>query len=112
METNESILEPLIERVEEYSKSSFELLKLKVVDKTADVVSTVFSRIILIPVLMLIVISLSIAGGLWWGELLGKTYYGFLFIAALYAVASIVLFLLGPKIKSRACNFLITQILK
>ncbi len=112
METNESILEPLIERAEEYGKTSFELLKLKAVDKTADVVSTIFSRIILIPVLMLIVVSLSIAAGLWLGELLGKTYYGFLIIAAVYAISGLILFFLGPKIKSRACSFIITQILK
>ena len=37
METNLSLIEPLLERAEQYSKTSIELIKLRLVDKTAAV---------------------------------------------------------------------------
>ncbi len=112
METKENLLEPLLEKAEEYGKTSFELLKLKTVDKTADVISTIFSRVILLPVLMLVIVCLSIAAALWLGGILGRTYYGFLIMAAIYAITCAILFFLTPRIKSKASSFIITQILK
>ena len=41
MKEKENILEPLWERAEDYGKTSLELLKLKSIDKTSDVVSTI-----------------------------------------------------------------------
>ena len=37
MEDKVNLLEPLLEKVEAYSKTSFELIRLKALDKTADV---------------------------------------------------------------------------
>jgi len=112
METKENILEPLLERVEEYGKTSFELIKLKSADKAADVASTVFSRLVLIPAVMLFVVTLNIACALWLGDILGKVYYGFLIIAGVYAVICFILYFSFPKIKAKASSFIITQILK
>jgi len=112
METKENMLEPLLERVEEYGKTSFELIKLKAASKTADVVSTIFSRLVLIPAFMLLIVTLSIACALWLGDILGKAYYGFLIVAALYAFICGILFFLSPKIKAKTSSFIITQILK
>ena len=44
METKLNLIEPLLERAEVYGKTSFELLKLKSLDKTADLASTLVSR--------------------------------------------------------------------
>jgi hypothetical protein len=112
METKENILEPLLERVEEYSKTSFELIKLKSAGKTADIVSAIFSRLVLIPALMLLIISLSIACALWLGDVLGKAYYGFLIVAGMYAIICCILYFFAPKIKAKTSSFIITQILK
>ena len=44
MENRSIFIEPLLERVEEYGKTSFELYKLKAISQTAKLVSTLVSR--------------------------------------------------------------------
>ncbi len=111
METKSTLIGSLIERIEEYSKTSLELLKLKTLDKAANVTSSLFSRLFLIVVLLFSVLSLNIAISLWIGEILGKDYYGFLTVAAIYFVIGIILFFIHPWIKNRISNSIIKQIL-
>ena len=111
MDAKPNLIEPLLERAEQYGKTSFEILKLKALDKTADITSTVVSRLLLILVLSLFVITLNIALALWLGELLGKNYYGFLIVAGCHSIAAIILLLVHPFIKSRVSNVFINQIL-
>jgi hypothetical protein len=40
MEENKKLIESLLEKATEYGKTSFELVKLKALDKTSDVVSS------------------------------------------------------------------------
>jgi hypothetical protein len=111
MDPKASMIETLLERTEDYSKTSLELLKLKSLDKTADVTSSLISRSIFIVVLSLFALTLNIAISLWLGDLMGKNYYGFLVIASFYALIAIALLFLHPLIKSRLTNSLIKQIL-
>lgn len=111
MEAKASLIEPLLERAEQYSKTSFELLKLKSLDKTADITSKLISRLLLVIVLLFFALTVSIAIALWLGELLGKNYYGFLVVASFYGLIGIVLFFMHPLIKARVNNSIITQML-
>jgi hypothetical protein len=111
METKISLVEPLLERAEQYGKTYFELLKLKTLDKTADISSGLISRLFLAAVFSLFAIILNIALALWLGDLLGKNYYGFFIVAGFYAIAGTVLFFIHPFIKARVNNSIITQIL-
>jgi hypothetical protein len=111
MHTKPTMIEPLIERVEEYSKTSFELIKLKSLAKTAEVTSTLISRSLLVIVLSFFALTLNIAIALWLGDLLGKSYYGFLIISSFYALIAIILFLIHPMIKGRISNSIISQML-
>ncbi|MBA3704362.1 MAG: hypothetical protein H0W84_00235 [Bacteroidetes bacterium] len=111
MESKASILEPLIERAEEFGKTSLELLKLKSIDKTAAVASTIISRLYLAIIVSLFMLTLNIAIALWLGDLLGKLYYGFFVVAAFYGLFAIVLFFIHPYIKARTNTSLITQLL-
>ncbi len=111
METIENLIEPLLERVENYGKTSFELLKLKSLDKTADVASTLISRSLLVIVISLFAITLDIAIGFWLGDWLGKNYYGFLIVASLNGLIGIILFFLHPVIKARVKNLIIKKLL-
>ncbi|HTA26955.1 MAG TPA: hypothetical protein VK809_04160, partial [Bacteroidia bacterium] len=65
MESKENLLEPLLERAEEYGKTSFELLKLKSADKVAEIVSGIISRSLLILVLSFFLLSVNTAAALW-----------------------------------------------
>ena len=46
MEENTNLIESLLERVTEYGKTSYDLVKLNVVDKTSDGISSLLSHII------------------------------------------------------------------
>jgi len=104
------LIEPLLEKAESYSKTSFELLKLKAVDKTADLSSTLASRALFTIIVSLFAFTVNIAVALWLGELLGKAYYGFLVVASCYALAGIIVLAIHPFIKTRVNNAVIKQL--
>lgn len=109
METKTSIFEPLLEKVEQYGKTNLELLKLKSLDKTADVTSTLISRAIVAIILSLFALTLNIGLAFWIGDLLGKNYYGFFIVASFYALIGIILCIIHPFIKARIQNSIIKQ---
>ena len=110
MDSQTNLIEPLLEKVETYAKTSFELLRLKALAKTADVTSTLFSRSLFILLVSFFAFTINIAVALWLGDVLGKTYYGFLIVAGFYALASIILLIVHPSIKIRVNNTIIRQL--
>lgn len=109
METNTESIHQLLTRAEEFSKTNLELLKLKSIDKTADVGSTLFSRLLLIQAICLFLLTLTIAISIWLGELLGKDFYGFFIMACIYGIIGVILLILHPKIKLKVGNEIIIQ---
>ncbi len=110
METQKNLIDPLFEKAEAYGKTSFELLRLKALDKTADVTSTLFSRLLFILLAAVFAFTINIAIALWIGDLLGKAYYGFFIVAGFYALAAIVILIVHPSIKTRVNNTIIKQL--
>ena len=110
MEVKINTIEPLLARVEEYGKTSIELLKLKSLDKTADVTSTLISRLLFMVIILIFAFSLNIAAALWLGNRLGKNYFGFLLVAAFYALIGTILFFTQHKIKIRINNLMISYL--
>lgn len=110
MDSQTNLIEPLLEKVETYAKTSFELLRLKALAKTADVTSTLFSRSLFILLVSFFAFTINIAVALWLGDVLGKNYYGFLIVAGFYALASIILLIVHPSIKIRVNNTIIRQL--
>ena len=107
------MIESLVERVEVYSKTTFELSKLKVLEKTSHVAASLASRVCVIIVIFLFALALNIGIALLLGEILGKLYYGFFIVAAFYLVAGIVLYIFLLKwIKKPLSDFIITQSLQ
>lgn len=111
MESKAFLIEPLFERVEEYGKTSLELIKLKSVSKSADLASTFLSRVILTVIIFLFAITLNTGVALLLGEVLGKAYYGFLAVAGFYCLVGIVLYFVHPSIKAQFKNLLISKML-
>lgn len=112
MEDKTDLIESLIEKAETYGKTSFEAFKLKTVEKTSDVVSTLVSRGTFILVLSMFTIIINVGFALWLGDILGKTYYGFFCMAGFYGITGIIVyFFLHRWIKKRISNSLIRQIL-
>jgi uncharacterized membrane protein len=111
MEDTKEHIEPLLQKAEAYSKTSLKILQLKVVEKTAEVTAAFISRLLLIAAISFFLIAVNTALALWLGELLGKTYYGFLLLGLLYAVVAAILSLLQPLLKGKIGNLIITQLL-
>ena|ERR1051326_3462351 len=112
METKYNSVELLIETAEEYGKTSVELYRLKTIDKFADIISSLVSKLTVIIAFILFFLILNIGTSLWIGNVLGKTYLGFFIVAAFYALIAIILYLFKNKwIKSPLRNSIITQTL-
>ncbi len=86
MEASTNLIEPLLQTFKDYGKTSLELVKLKSIDKTADILSTVIARLCFILTLLIFLITLNIAIALWIGDMMGKSYEGFLIVAGFYAI--------------------------
>lgn len=112
MESKIDFIEPLFERAEAYGTTSYELIKLKAVDKTADIVSTFISRGAVVLVLSMFMIIANFGLALWIGDLLGKTYFGFFCVAGFYLLLGIVLyFFMHKAIKKNISNSIVLQML-
>ena len=113
METTTSKVELLFERTEEYTKTSFDLAKLRALETTTAVVTSMLSKgsVVIMVVLFVLVFNVGIA--LLIGDLLGKAYYGFFIVAAFYLLAALIShFFLHIWIKKPISNLIITQALQ
>lgn len=112
-EQSSGLIESLIEKGEQYGKTTLELLKLKTLDKSADVVSNLVSWLIVLIFAVLFFLILNIGVALWIGELLGKSYYGFFAISGFYALLAILFGIFRKQwIKNPVNNSIITQVLE
>jgi hypothetical protein len=112
MESPTDQIELLFEKTKHYTQTSVELYKLKVIDKSADIISTLVARIAIGLFLVLFIITINIGIALWIGDALGKTYLGFLIVSGFYGLVSLVLYVMRDKwIKSPLRNSIIIQAL-
>ncbi len=113
MTDNAKPLETLFERAEDYSKTTLKLLKLNAIDKSADVVSSLVSRLAVIMTLVLSVIIINIGLALWIGKLLGESFYGFIVIGLFYALLALLIHLFRHEwVKYPVSNTIIKQLMK
>ncbi len=113
MEDSSHLIEPLFERVSDYGKTSIELLKLKAIDKTSDVVSTLIPNYFVLILVAFFVLFMSLAAAFWLGDLLGRDYYGFLILGGFYAVTALCFrFLLNKRLKKYFYEYIVNQALK
>jgi phosphoglycerol transferase MdoB-like AlkP superfamily enzyme len=112
MEDNTKLIETLIEKATDYGKTSFELAKLKTLNKTSDIASSLIPHSIVFVFFASFLIFVNFGLAFWLGEILGNTYYGLFIIAAFYLIAALVLhFFFHKRIKTLIWNFIIKQAL-
>ena len=113
MEDTTKLIETLLENTVEYGKTSLELLKLKALDKTSDVVSTVIPHTVVFVLIIAFMLFFNLGLAFWLGEILGNIYFGFFVVAAFYGISAIVLhFFMHKWFKKLICNYFIKQVLK
>jgi hypothetical protein len=91
MESPENALASLLEKAEEYGRTSFELYNLKLMETLSVVVTVLAVRFSVALVLVLFFALLSTGIALLLGGLLGKTFYGFFVLAGFYLLIGILL---------------------
>ena len=112
MEEKAILLETLLEKTEAYVKTNVDLFKLKAIDKSAEVVSSLAAKLIMVIVGSLIVIIANIGLALWIGDVMGKSYYGFFMVAFFYLVVLIIIYAFSKTlIKDRVSDSMISQLL-
>jgi hypothetical protein len=113
MEDNTKLIESLLERTAEYGKASFELVKLKALDKTSDAVSSLIPHSVVLVLVAVFMLFLNLGLAFWLGEILGRTFYGFFVVAAFYGIFGIVLhFFMHDRLKKIIGNYFIKHVLK
>lgn len=113
MKNYETPLELLLEKAEDYGNTTIELMKLKAINKSADIFSSLALKIVFFAIVALFIVIANVGVALWIGDLLGKPYYGFFIVAACYGLAAILLrSYLYDWVKVPISNFIITQMLK
>ena len=113
MEDNTKLIESLLERTAEYGKASFELVKLKALDKTSDAVSSLIPHSVVVVLVAVFMLFLNLGLSFWLGEILGKTFYGFFVVAAFYGLIGIVIhFFMHNWLKKLVFNYIIKHMLK
>ena len=112
MNTMESIRE-LVDKSKDYLETKIELTKLKTIDKSADIISTVIVMVFMIFIGTLFIIFISTALALMLGKWLGAWYVGFLIVGGLYAILLLLIYIQRDKwIKTPIANGLIHKMLK
>ena len=113
MEDNAKLIESLLERATEYGKTTYELVKLKALDKTSEVVSSFIPHSVVFVLIALFMLFVNLGLAFWLGEILGKTFYGFLVVAAFYGLIGIVIhFFMHKWLKKLVFNYIIKHMLK
>jgi hypothetical protein len=113
MEDNTKLIESLLEKVTDYGKTTLELAKLKALDKTSDVVSSMLPRVFICVLTATFILFISVGLAVWLGEILGRIFFGFFLVGAFYGMAGIIIhFFMRDWLKKVVRNNFIKQVLK
>jgi hypothetical protein len=113
MEDNVNMFEARYEKVVDYGKTSYELTKLKAIEKTADVVSSFIPHSIVFVLISFFVLSLNLGLAFWIGELLDKVAYGFFIVAGFYFIAGLIThYFFHDRLKRIFGNYVIKLLFK
>ncbi|MCG6190951.1 MULTISPECIES: hypothetical protein [Maribellus] len=106
-------IESLLESAADYGKTSYELVKLKTINKTSDVVSSLIPHAVVFLVLTSFLLFLNLGVAFWLGEIFGNMFYGFFVVASFYGIIGLVLhFFMHDRIKKKISDYIVKQALK
>lgn len=106
-------IKTLIDKSKDYLETKIELTRLKTIDKSADVLSTVVVTVSMLIVSFLLILFISLAIALFLGKMLGAYHYGFFIMGGFYAIILLLIYVNREKwIKTPIANELISKMLK
>lgn len=105
-------MELLYEKAKRYTETSIELYKLQAVDKSADIISSLVSRLAIGFAVAMFTLFLNIGISILLGDLLNNMYLGFFIVSSIYLVLAIVLYAFKESIlKVPVTNLVIGKLL-
>ena len=112
MEENKSAIEELEERLEVYIRTNVELYKLKALDKSSDIGSSLifYSVVALMGVVFVLILSIGMAH--WIGGILSSVYLGFLAVAGVYLITLLIFLMARKPLERNIKNSIIRRGLK
>jgi hypothetical protein len=100
MEENENqtgTIGSLFETAGDYVETRIDLFKLKIADKSTEIIASLTGVIIIALITMVGFVILNIGLCLWLGDLTGKVYYGFFIVGGFYLLVAVLVFWLKEK---------------
>lgn len=102
----------LIEKIEQYLKTSLDILKLNSVEKSAEIISSIITGVLLFILFVLFTLFINIGLSLFIGKLLNNNYLGFLILSLFYLILGIFLYIFRHQlVKSPISNLIISKLL-
>jgi len=112
MTTQTSSLKSLLQQSHEYLETRYDLVRLKTIDKSSDVLSSTATFIIITVAVLFFLMMASIGLALYLGYLFDSLYLGFFCVAGFYLLVVIILFATRKQlIKTPIYNSIIRKIL-
>jgi|SRR5579863_2561668 len=106
-------IETLIKKSGEYLETKIELTKLKAVNTSSDVLSTLIYLILKILIIFLFIGFISVAIAILISKTLGEYYLGFSIVAGFYLIVLLIVYIQRKNwIKGPIANSLINKMLK
>ena len=106
-------IKTLIDKSKDYLETKIELTRLKTIDKSADVLSTVVVTVSMLFVSFLLILFISLAVALFLDKMLDAYHYGFFIMSGFYAIILLLIYVKREKwIKTPIANELISKMLK
>ena len=111
--THNQEIETLIDRAGDYIDTRLDLIRLKAINTTSDVVSSITAKSVVVIFAIIFLIAINIGLALLIGEWLGKAYYGFFIMAVLNLIAGLIFMKAGGRwVKAITAERLIKKIFK
>ncbi len=111
MEEKVNSLETLIVQLENYGKTSFELVKLKSVDKGAETAAEITLKMVIAFVFFQFVLFGGIGLAIFLGKVIGEMYLGFLLVAGGFGLIIFLLIVVRSFMKMRIKDAVLLQLL-
>lgn len=112
MENHPNAIGSLFETAGDYLETRVDLLKLKAVDKSSDIVSSIVSRLVIVVIFTFGFFILNIGLSILLGAAMGKIWYGFFAVGVFYLLLAVLLIIFkGKWIKDPVNDLMVKKML-
>ncbi len=113
MDSHHGTVETIFKKIEDLTINQTEIMKLKMYNKSIDLATFLIMKTISVAIIGLFLMFINIGISLWLGDLLGKSYYGFLVVGLFYALIAIFIHgVIYKSIQMQISNVFLAKILQ